>query len=54
MPPVETETVQSAATGARILCYLKENRVEMIGLLILAHLLGVSDRLMSQVSGVCF
>ena len=48
------ETVQGAATGARILSYMKENRVEMIGLLILAHLLGVSDRILAQVSGVCF
>lgn len=48
------ETVQGAATGARILSYVKENRVEMIGLLILAHLLGVSDRILGQVSGVCF
>jgi hypothetical protein len=48
------ETVQGAATGARILSYVKENRVEMIGLLILAHLLGVSDRILAQASGVCF
>lgn len=48
------ETVQGAATGARILSYMKDNRVEMIGLLILAHLLGVSDRILAQVNGVCF
>lgn len=48
------DTVQKAATGARLLSYVKENRVEMIGLLILAHLLGVSDRLLGQLSGVCF
>lgn len=48
------ETVQGAATGARILTYMKENRVEMIGLVILAHLLGVSDRILAQMSGVCF
>lgn len=48
------ETVQGAATGARILSYVKENRVEMIGLLILAHLLGVSDRVLGQLNGVCF
>ena len=51
--PGETEAVQNVATGARILCYVKENRVEMIGLLILAHLLGLSDKVLSQVSGVC-
>lgn len=54
MKPETVEAVQGAATGARILSYMKENRVEMIGLLILAHLLGVSDRILAQVSGVCF
>ena len=48
------EIVQGAATGVRLLTYIKENRVEMIGLLILAHLLGVSDRILAQASGVCF
>ncbi len=47
------ETVQGAATTARVFTYLKENRVEMIGLLILAHLLGLSDRVLAQVSGMC-
>ena len=48
------ETVQGAATGARIFSYMKDNRVEMIGLLILAHLFGVSDRVLGQLNGVCF
>lgn len=48
------EGVQGAAASARILTTLKENRIEVIGLLILAHLLGVSDRILAQVSGVCF
>ena len=47
------EIVQGTATSARVFTYLKENRVEMIGLLILAHLLGLSDRVLAQVSGVC-
>jgi hypothetical protein len=53
-PPIEQETVQGAAASARILTSLKENRMEVIGCLILAHLLGVSDRILAQVSGVCF
>lgn len=48
------ETVRDTATSARVITYIKENRVEMIGLLILAHLLGLSDRVLAQVSGVCF
>lgn len=51
---VVKEGVQGAAAGARILSTIKENRIEVIGLLILAHLLGVSDRILAQVSGVCF
>jgi len=55
MNPIETkDAVQGVATSARILTYVKENRVEMIGLLILAHLLGLSDRLWAHASGVCF
>ena len=53
-PPVEQEVVQGTAASARILTSLKENRIEVIGCLILAHLLGVSDRILAQVSGVCF
>ncbi len=47
------DIVQGTATSARVFTYLKENRVEMIGLLILAHLLGLSDRVLAQVSGMC-
>lgn len=47
------EIVQGAVAGSRILSSLKENRVEVIGCLILAHLLGVSDRILAQFSGVC-
>ena len=47
------ETVQGAAAGSRIFTSLKENRVEVIGCLILAHLLGVSDRILAQFSGMC-
>lgn len=50
----EAETVQGAGAAARILSSLKDNRLEVIGCLILAHLLGVSDRILAQVSGVCF
>lgn len=47
------EIVQGAVAGSRILLTLKENRIEVIGILILAHLLGVSDRILAQVSGMC-
>ena len=53
-PSPELETVQGAGAAARVLTSLKDNRLEVIGCLILAHLLGVSDRILAQVSGVCF
>ena len=48
------ETVQGTAASGRVLTALKENRVEVIGCLILAHLLGLSDRVLGQLNGVCF
>ena len=53
-PTPEIETLQTSTTAARILCAVKENRIELIGVMILAHLLGLSDKLISNVSGVCF
>jgi len=37
------ETAQVTTAAARILCAVKENRIELIGVMILAHLLGLSD-----------
>ena len=53
-PTPEVEAVQATTAAARILCAVKENRIELIGVMILAHLLGLSDRVIAQVSGVCF
>jgi len=53
-PTPEIETAQATTAAARILCAVKENRIELIGVMILAHLLGISDRLIAQASGVCF
>lgn len=51
---VSTEVVQKAVTTASILSHIKANRLEYLGLAILAHLLGLSDRLLAQINGVCF
>ncbi len=48
------DTVKRAVTSASILSHIKANRVEYIGLVILCHLSGFSDRLLAQVSGICF
>jgi hypothetical protein len=53
-PSPEVEAVQATTMAARVLCAVKENRIELIGVMILAHLLGISDRVIAQVSGVCF
>ena len=50
----EAETVKEAVTTASLLNHVKNNRIEYLLGLGLLHLLGVSDRLLAQVSGVCF
>jgi len=50
----EIETAKAGTAAARILCAVKENRIELIGVMILAHLLGISDKLIANVSGMCF
>jgi len=51
---LEAETVKEAVTTASLLNHLKNNRIEYLLGVGLLHLLGVSDRLLAQVSGVCF
>jgi len=51
---VAAETVKNTVTAASILSHLKNNRIEYLAMAILAHLLGVSDRILAQASGVCF
>jgi len=48
------ETVKEAVTAASLLNHLKNNRIEYLLAMGLLHLLGVSDRLLAQLSGVCF
>jgi hypothetical protein len=50
----ETEIVKDAVTTASVLNHLKNNRIEYLLVIALAHLLGVSDRILAQVQGVCF
>lgn len=54
-PEQTTEaTVKTAVTAASVMNHVKNNRLEYIGLIILGHLLGLSDRLLAQLNGVCF
>ena len=52
--PETITTVKDSVTGARILQLLKENRLELIVLTILVHTLGLSDRALAHLNGVCF
>ena len=55
MTPVpEIQTVKEAVTSASVLNHLRSNRIEYALGLVLLHLAGLSDRLLAQLSGVCF
>jgi len=56
MTPCETpaDTVKTAVTARSLLTALKENRIEVLLMITLLHLLGVSDRVLAQASGICF
>jgi hypothetical protein len=54
MESAATETVKEAVTTASVLNHLRNNRIEYLLAIGLLHLLGVSDRLLAQVQGVCF
>ncbi len=53
-PAPETEIVKEAASAASVLNHIRSNKVEYLLGLVLLHLIGVSDRLLAQLSGVCF
>ena len=49
-----TTVVTEAASAASIMNHVRKNRIEYLLALGLLHLLGVSDRLLSTINGVCF
>jgi ABC-type protease/lipase transport system fused ATPase/permease subunit len=48
------ETVKTAVTARSLFTAIKENRIEVLLVITLLHLLGVSDRVLAQASGICF
>ncbi len=51
-----TEAIDAAGTAmtARgVLKSIRENRVEVLLVIMLAHLLGLSDKIIQQTSGIC-
>jgi len=49
-----TEAVKTVVTAASVINHLKANRLEYLLCVGLLHVLGVSDRILAQFSGVCF
>lgn len=53
-PPIDgaatAETVKTAVTARSIFTALKENRIEVLLVIVVAHLLGVSDRVLATAS----
>ena len=47
------ETVKDAVTARSLLNHLRENRIEYLLVVLVAHLLGVSDRILASTSGIC-
>ncbi len=47
------DTVKTAVTARSIFTSIKENRIEVLLVVLLAHVLGVSDRVLASVSGMC-
>ena len=51
--PVTADAVQKAVTTASVLSHIKNNRIEYLLLVGISHLLGLTDRLWTQASGIC-
>ncbi len=49
-----SETIVTATKAATALDHLKNNRIEYLLVLILSHFFGITDKLLSHTTGVCF
>ena len=50
---MNTETVVETGKVASALAHVKANRTEYLIVLVLAHLVGLTDKLLEQTSGMC-
>lgn len=50
MEATPVETVKTAVTARSLITALKENRIEVLLVIVIAHLLGVSDRVLATAS----
>jgi len=53
MEPCSTETALSLGRGAMIMNHLKNNRIEYLVMMLFSHMLGLTDIVISNASGVC-
>lgn len=53
VPTPEVETVSTAVKAASAVDHIKNNRIEYLLLVIVAHFLGLTEILISKASGVC-
>ena len=49
-----TETIVATTKAATALDHLKNNRIEYLLVLILSHFLGITEKVFSHATGVCF
>jgi len=54
IPTEEIAIAKDTVTAGSVLNHLKNNRLEYLLCVGLLHLMGVSDAVISRVSGVCF
>lgn len=50
---MNVETVVEAGKWASLVSHIKNNRIEYLVLVVLAHTLGLTQRVLDQTSGVC-
>ena len=50
---MNVETVVEAGKWASLVNHIKSNRIEYLVLIVLAHTLGLTQRVLDQTSGVC-
>jgi len=50
---MNVETVVEAGKWTSLVSHIKNNRIEYLVLVVLAHTLGLTQRVLDQTSGVC-
>jgi len=50
---MKVETAVSTGKWAALVSHVANNRIEYIGLMIILHLVGVTDKILEQTNGVC-